>query len=460
MASILVVDDEASMRLALGAALRRRGYKVKSAASASEAASLLAGGTFDVVVTDLKLGDESGMDVVRLAKEVEPSAEVLVMTAYATVESAVEALKLGAFDYIRKPFEVEDLVHAVEKALEHRSLVREVTTLRAAVGRSLSVDSIIAVSPAMKRVLDLIARIAPTDATVLIQGESGTGKELVARAIHANSPRRHYPFIAVNCGALPETLLESEMFGHAKGAFTGATEAKKGLFEEADRGTLFLDEISETSPSIQVKLLRALQDGEIRRVGSNTFIRTDVRIIAATNQKLASLVAAGRFREDLYYRLQVLPIEIPPLRERPEDILPLANHFIRIYSRRYGKDVKGLSKDAERILLSHSWPGNVRELENAIERAVILTSGDVLSAQDIAITATAVPTQEGAQVSVLPLSEVEKQHILRALEVFGYNREATAKALGIGRNTLWRKLKQYGLDFGDKRAPRGSSDEA
>ncbi|MGC8835201.1 MAG: sigma-54 interaction domain-containing protein, partial [Armatimonadota bacterium] len=366
-------------------------------------------------------------------------------------------LKLGAFDYIRKPFEVEDLVHAVEKALEHRSLVREVTTLRAAVSKNLSFDSIIAVSPAMRQVLDLIARIAPTDATVLIQGESGTGKELVARAIHANSPRRHHPFIAVNCGALPETLLESEMFGHAKGAFTGATEAKKGLFEEADRGTLFLDEISETSPSIQVKLLRALQDGEIRRVGSNTFIRTDVRIIAATNQKLASLVAAGRFREDLYYRLQVLPIEIPPLRDRPEDILPLARHFIHIYSRRYGKEVKGLSKDAERILLSHSWPGNVRELENAVERAVILTSGDVLTAQDIAVNSAAVTTRGDARAPVLPLSEVEKQHILRTLEVFNYNREATAKALGIGRNTLWRKLRQYGLDLGDRRAPRGIS---
>ncbi|MGQ9525016.1 MAG: sigma-54-dependent transcriptional regulator [Armatimonadota bacterium] len=444
MANILVVDDEASMRITLAALLRRKGLKVATASTASEAACRLANEAFEVVITDLRLGADNGMDVVRAARSASPPAEVLVMTAYASVESAVEALKLGAFDYIRKPFEPPDIVHAVDQALEHRSLLSEVTSLRAAVGRSVSFDSIVAESPAMQQVLDLVARVAPTDATVLIQGESGTGKELVARALHANSPRRQQPFVALNCGALPEPLLESELFGHARGAFTGAVEAKKGLFEEADRGTLFLDEISETSPATQVKLLRALQDGEIRRVGSNTSVRTDVRIIAATNQNLASLVASGRFREDLYYRLQVLPIEIPPLRERPEDILPLAEHFIRLYSRRYGRSITGLTHSARNALLAHSWLGNVRELENAIERAVILASGDQISARDLVLSAST-PTRPPDRQPVLPLHEAEKRHILHVLELCGYNRAAAAKALGIGRNTLWRKLRSFGI---------------
>lgn len=444
MANILVVDDEASIRITLAALFRRKGHKVVTALTASEAVARLAEGAFDVVVADLRLGGDSGMEVIRAARAISPPAEVLVMTAYASVESAVEALKLGAFDYIRKPFEVQDIVHAVDKALEHRSLLSEVTSLRAAVGREISFDSIVAESPAMRQVLDLVARVAPTDATVLIQGESGTGKELVARALHANSRRRQQPFIALNCGALPEPLLESELFGHARGAFTGAVEAKKGLFEEADRGTLFLDEISETSPATQVKLLRVLQDGEIRRVGSNVSIRTDVRIIAATNQNLASLVAAGRFREDLYYRLQVLPIEIPPLRARPEDILPLAEHFVRLYSRRYGRSVSGLSQSARDALLAHDWPGNVRELENAIERAVILTAGDQITARDLTLSTLAVARPQDKQ-PVLTLHEVEKRHILHVLELCGYNRAAAAQALGIGRNTLWRKLKSFGL---------------
>jgi len=444
MANVLVVDDEASMRITLAALLRRKGHKVATASSVPEAVSRFAEGAFEVVIADLRLGGDSGMEVVRAARSASPPAEVLVMTAYASVESAVEALKLGAFDYIRKPFEPADIVHAVDKALEHRSLLSEVTSLRAAVGKAISFDSIVAESPAMRQVLDLVARVAPTDATVLIQGESGTGKELVARALHANSRRRQQPFIALNCGALPEPLLESELFGHARGAFTGAVEAKKGLFEEADRGTLFLDEISETSPATQVKLLRVLQDGEIRRVGSNTPVRTDVRIIAATNQNLASLVAAGRFREDLYYRLQVLPIEIPPLRARPEDILPLADHFVRLYSRRYGRSISGLSQSARDAILAHNWPGNVRELENAIERAVILAAGDQITAQDLVLSTSASARPQEKQ-TVLPLHEVEKRHILQVLELCGYNRAAAAQALGIGRNTLWRKLKSFGL---------------
>jgi DNA-binding NtrC family response regulator len=447
MASILLVDDEESPRATLALLLKQAGHDIEQADGVDAAARALAAGAFDLVVTDLRMPVGNGLDVVRLTRNTQPDTEVIVLTAYAGWESAKEAMRLGAFDYFEKGREPDELFHRIDQALETKALRRDNEHLRRQVQTRYSLPGIIARSPEMQRVLALVARVAPSDATVLIQGESGTGKELIAKAIHQASPRASHPFVAVNCAALPEPLLESEIFGHVKGAFTGAVAAKRGLLEEAQGGTFFLDEIGEMPPSLQVKLLRALQEREIRRVGATQPIVLNVRIVAATNRDLGQAIRDGRFREDLYYRLNVVPVVLPPLRERREDIPVLAEHFLSRASERHGRTLR-LAPAATARLLSYAWPGNVRELENAIERASILANGELVGPEDLPPhiasgaglgPAPTLPAQQN-------LAEVEKAHILQTLERCGWNHSRAAEALGIGRTTLWRKLKEYGLE--------------
>ena len=388
MAHILLVDDQSSMRLTLTALLKGAGHTLAQAGTGDAALEKIQKNDFDVVITDLKLDKISGMEVLGAAKTANPQTEVIMLTGYGSIETAVAAMKAGAIDYLTKPIDTEELMLALERAQERQQLKSEVARLRSVVAKETNFDpgNIVASSASMREVLEMVARVAPTDATVLVQGESGTGKELIARAVHQNSKRKDGPFIPINCGALPENLLESELFGHVKGAFTGAHQNKKGLFEEADGGTLFLDEIGEMMLSTQVKLLRVLQDSEVRRVGGNTSVKVDVRVVAATNQKLQQRVKDGEFREDLYYRLQVIPIFLPPLRERQEEILPLVNHYLGIISQKMGKPIKGLAPKTEKGLMAYSWPGNIRELINAVERAVILARKEVVETEDFALT--------------------------------------------------------------------------
>lgn len=387
MAHILLVDDESSMRLTLTMLLKRAKHTLVQAATGEAALKKIEKDHFDVVLTDLNLDDVTGFDVLRSAKNNNPQTEVIVLTGYGSIESAVEAMKLGAIDYLTKPVDAEELLLAIGRATERQKLKSEVARLRTEVevtGR-FNAGNIVANSPAMHEVLGMVERVAPTDAAVLIQGESGTGKELIARAVHQNSDRKDEAFIPINCGALPENLLESELFGHVKGAFTGAHQNKKGMFEEADGGTLFLDEIGEMTAATQVKLLRVLQDQEVRRVGANTGVKVDVRIVAATNQNLMSNIESGAFREDLYYRLQVIVLHLPPLRERIEEILPIATHYLEEYAQKFRKPLKGFSKSAEKVLEEYSWPGNIRELINAIERAAILCREDIVQPDDLGL---------------------------------------------------------------------------
>ncbi len=389
MAFILLVDDQSSMRLTLTALLKSAGHTLNQAATGADALDKISKNDFDVVITDLKLDTISGMDVLKASKAQNPQTEVIMLTGYGSIESAVAAMKAGAIDYLTKPVDNEELTLALARAQERQQLKSEVARLRSVIAKEQKFDpgNIVATSPSMKEVLEMVARVAPTDATVLIQGESGTGKELIARAMHQNSKRKDGAFIPINCGALPENLLESELFGHVKGAFTGAHQNKKGLFEEADGGTLFLDEIGEMSPVTQVKLLRVLQDSEVRRVGANLGVKVDVRVVAATNKRLQERIKNNEFREDLYYRLQVIPIYLPALRERREEILPLVNHYLGSISAKMNKPVKGLSKESEKALLEYSWPGNIRELINAVERAVILCREDEpVRPEDFALT--------------------------------------------------------------------------
>ncbi|MCI0658244.1 MAG: sigma-54 dependent transcriptional regulator, partial [Acidobacteria bacterium] len=356
--------------------LKNDGYRVDSAESATRARELISRGSYDLVISDISMPDGSGVDVLRTARETQPDCIVILITAYASTESAIEALKLGAYDYIIKPFDVEELRIVLKNALEKRQLERENTLLKRELKETSRFDDLVGESPAMDQVKAMLDRVAPTNSTVLIWGESGTGKELAARAIHRRSPRRAKQFVSINCGALPDELLESELFGHVKGSFTGAVATKKGLFEVADGGTIFLDEIGDTSPAMQVKLLRVLQERQIRRVGGTEQLEVDVRIITATNQDLEAMVREKRFREDLYYRINVIAIKMPPLREKREDIAALANHFLAKYTKIMGKRIREISPDAMRQLMDYSWPGNVRELENVIERAVALEGSD------------------------------------------------------------------------------------
>ncbi len=445
---ILVVDDDQAIRNLLRDLLTANGHSVDEAPDVATSARLLKEREYDVVLSDLRLPDGDGLEVLRAARARPYEPEVLVMTAYGTIASAVEAVRGGAFDYLSKPISMQELLVTVDRAAERRSLRSEVSNLRREVGQRYSVESFVAASPAMRRVLELVDVVAASDSAVLIQGESGTGKELVARAIHFRGARATRPFLAVNCAALPEALLESELFGYAKGAFTGASTDRKGLFEEAEGGTLLLDEIGDMSVLLQAKLLRVLQEGEIRRVGSSSIKRVDVRILASTNRKVADLIREGKFREDLYYRLNVIPIVIPPLRERKEDIIPLCRHFLDLYGHKLGRPPQTLDPQAIEMILAQSWPGNTRELENVIERALTLSASAVITAEEFRTIFNLGGTYSSA--SAVSQAETprtgERESILHALDEAGGNQTRAAQALGIGRNTLWRKMKKYGIE--------------
>ena len=443
---ILLVEDDHSLGTMLAMELKRRGHDIDVAKSGSEAAEKMTSCEYDAVVTDLKLGAIDGLEVLKRAKARDPRVEVLVMTGHGSIDTAVAAMKAGAYDYLTKPVEAEELNIVLGKALEHRRLVCEVERLREEVKDKYSFDGIVFSGPPMRKVLDLVQKVAATEATVLILGESGTGKELIARALHEKSSRRNGAFVAINCGALPEGLLESELFGHVRGAFTGADRNKRGLFEEANNGTLFLDEISETTPALQVKLLRALQEGEVRRVGDNHPFKVSGRLLAATNKDLAKLVAEGKFREDLYYRLKVFPIDLPALRDRTEDILPLAEHFLRKAKKKLSSKAVKFSADAAEALRAYRWPGNVRELEHVIERALIMASGVAVDIADLPPEMQPAHTASTAKGDPLEtLEDAEKRHVLQAIKDCGGNQVEAAKKLGVARNTLWRKLKAYGI---------------
>jgi two-component system response regulator PilR (NtrC family) len=453
---ILVVDDEQSMREMLSIMLAKEGHEVLEAGSRGEAASALARGPVDMVVTDVRLPDGDGIEILRHVKAASPETVVIVMTAFGTADSAVAARKLGAEAYVFKPFDVDELRIVVRDSLANRQLRSEVVRLRHEVGRRYGLDRVIGVSPVMASLFEMVRAIAPTSSTVLITGESGTGKELVARAIHGLSGRAQGPFVTVNCGALPDTLLESELFGHMKGAFTDARQDKKGLFEAAHGGTLFLDEVGETSPSMQVKLLRALQDRRIRRLGGTAEIPVDVRVIAATNLSLEDLVREKRFREDLYYRLQVIPIQTPPLRERREDIRLLAQHFLEQFARQMGKEVAKLSEAALVRLERYSWPGNVRELENVIERAVALeTTAAVLPERLPALLQDAARSDDGPPIGPdfsldAHLQAVERRFLAEALAQSGGDRSEAARLLGVNARRLRYLLQKHGNGLHDK----------
>jgi DNA-binding NtrC family response regulator len=447
MAEILLVDDEPAARTTLAIFLRKRGHRVTQADGASAAAKALAEAAFDLVITDLRMPNGDGLEVLRTTKSHAPETAVILLTAYAGWESAKEAMRLGAYDYFEKGHEPEELLHRIDKALAEKGLRRENAHLRRQVRERYGVPGIIAHSPEMQRVLELALRVAPSDATILLQGESGTGKEIIAKAIHHASLRANHPFVAVNCGALPEALLESEIFGHVKGAFTGATAHKEGLFKEPHAGTFLLDEIGDMPPALQVKFLRVLQEGEVRRVGSTQSTTVDVRVLAATNRDLGQLMQQGKFREDLFYRLNVIAIALPPLRERREDIPVLAEHFLTRFGQKQARTLR-LSVAAIETLVHYPWPGNVRELENVMERSAILTRRDRITPDDLPPhIAAGLPLGSAPTLSRdLTLADMEKLHILQTLERVGWNHARAAKALNIGRTSLWRKLKEYQLD--------------
>jgi two-component system response regulator HydG len=446
MARVLVVDDQRNMRTTLSLMLRDAGYDVEDAADGDVACDRVAAESCDLVLTDLRMGATDGMQVLRHTKEVSPLTEVIVMTAFGTIESAVEAMRLGAHDYIQKPFSEQELLVKVQRALEKRRLAGEVTVLAAEFRERYRFENIIGRSAAIRDVLGRIVRIAPTDATVLITGESGTGKELVAKAIHANSKRADRPFVTVNCAAISETLLESELFGHVRGAFTGAVSARKGLFEEANGGTFFFDEISETPLSFQAKLLRAIQEGEIRRLGDSRVLKVDARIIAATNQELQEAIAEKRFRQDLYYRLNVARFILPPLRDRREDVSLLVDHFLEKCVRKVGRRAE-LGEGVLDYLVRYEFIGNVRELENMIEQGVALAENGVIRLEDvIPLDSVSKGHKPRAKVMQDVIDEAETEAILEALREVQGNRERAAEMLGLSATTLWRKMKRLRIE--------------
>lgn len=451
-ATVLVVDDDQSHRTILLALVNGWGYVATGVDDGAKAVALAREKPFDLILMDVRMAVMGGIEALKAIKAYNPAIPILIMTAYSNVESAVEAIKAGAYDYLTKPLDFDVLRLTMERALEHVSLKAENRELRERLVAAFDPRNIIGRSPAMHRLMDMVAMVAPSEATVLVTGESGTGKELVARAIHANSSRRNGPLVTVNCAALTETLLESELFGHEKGAFSGADKRREGRFMQADKGTIFLDEIGETSAAMQAKLLRAIQEREIQRVGSDRVLRVDVRIVAATNRDLKAEVAAGRFREDLYYRLNVMALAMPALRERGEDVPLLAAHFLRKFADSNRKVAKGFTPLAMDMLLKYDWPGNVRELENAVERAVVLMAGDFVTEKELPLgVVEAYGSQEGAvglvptsqeSTAIQPLEVVEREAILAALEVTGGNKTEAAKQLGITRKTLLAKLQR------------------
>jgi two-component system response regulator PilR (NtrC family) len=452
MSRVLLVDDEPSILSVLTALLKAEGYDVVPALGGEKARDLMRSESFDLMISDIRMNPVNGMELMRQAHDERPQMPVIMLTAFGSVETAIEALKLGAFDYVTKPFKVDELLITVRRALDYSTAITENANLKAQLGTRYHLENIVAESPAMQSVCEMIRKVAPTDATVLIYGESGTGKELVAKAIHAYSTRKKKPFLAVNCAALPEPLLESEMFGHIKGAFTGASSDKKGLFESVEGGTIFLDEIGATPLSIQGKLLRVLQEKEVRRVGSNNNIPIDARVLAATNTRLETLLQDGKFREDLYYRLSVIPIEVKPLRERTEDILPLVYHLLRRETRE-NQQPPLIDPDVCAILEAYSWPGNVRELENAIKHAVTFArdnriTRDVLPprlANFAGTIATRSSPSEPLDVEKSKslkafLRSKEQDYLRQILDYTGGDKEKAAKALKISLATLYRKL--------------------
>ncbi|KAF4515785.1 hypothetical protein B566_EDAN000020 [Ephemera danica] len=442
--AVLVVDDDAEMRELVFDVLKDRGHQISTAGSGQDALKLLAEEDFAVVLTDLRMKGMLGTELLAEIKRLYPDIGVILMTAFGTVETAVEAMKRGASDYLTKPVKTEEIIRVVERAVRESALRREVSRLRKEVHKEYSFHHILGKSKAIQAVFDLIRRVADSPANVLITGESGTGKELVAKAIHYNSDRKDAPFVPVNCAAIPEQLLESELFGHMRGSFTDAKSDKRGLFEEAQKGTLFLDEISELPIMLQAKLLRAIQEKEVRRVGANKPIAVDVRIIAATNLHLAEEIKAKRFRDDLFYRLNVIEVVLPPLRDRREDIPILVDAFLEKCAAVRNKEVKGVSESALAMLMDYGWPGNVRELENVVERAVTLNRGERIAPGDLP---SAVQGARGdrrvldeAAEKMLPLHEIEQEYIKKILDKTGGNKYQAAQALGIDRKTLYRKL--------------------
>ena len=450
---VLIIDDEPLMRISISDALKAEGYNVACAATGSEGLKAIKDTSYDVVITDLRLPEVDGVQILKTCRQISPKTKVLMITAYGSVDTAVEAMRIGAYDYITKPFSMDELILTVKRLIELRDLEDENIYLKEKIEEKYDFSGIIGKSEKMQDIFEKIRIIAPTDTTVLITGESGTGKELVANAIHFNSPRKNEAFIKVSCAALPETLLEAELFGHERGAFTGALKQKKGRFELAHKGTLFLDEIGEINQTVQVKLLRVLQEREFERLGGTSTINVDVRIIGATQRDLKKEVQKGNFREDLYYRLNVVPVQLPPLRDRKEDILLLMEHFLKLYSKHMNKPLKGMSIEAREFILKYDFPGNIRELENAIRRAVTLSRDKNIQPWDLPEDICTICRDSGKMGERLNYSETlptaislfEKQYIARVLEETKGNKTLASKVLGISRKTLWEKSRSYGL---------------
>ena len=445
----LIVDDDQSMCELLGVGLKKRDFDPVCVTSASAAFDLLASQDFDVVVTDVNMKGVSGIELCRHVVANRPDVPVIVITAFGSMETAIAAIRAGAYDFIPKPVDLDTLQLALERGIQHHHLRTEVKRLREVVAANQRSGDMIGSSASMKQVYDLIDRVASTDASVLITGESGTGKELVARALHARGPRSSGPFVAINCAAMPDALLESELFGHVRGAFTDARNARAGLFQQATGGTLFLDEIGELSLALQPKLLRALQERKVRPVGGDIEVPFDARIVAATNRDLETAALEHRFREDLYYRINVIHIDLPPLRARGPDILLLAQHFVLQFASTFDKQVKGLSKPAAEKLSNYSWPGNVRELQNCMERAVALTRFEEILVEDLpekvqTYKRSQVVLDSGDPSELVTVDELERRYILRVLEALNGNKSLAAQTLGLDRKTLYRKLQQYG----------------
>jgi DNA-binding NtrC family response regulator len=451
---ILAVDDDAVACDLLREVLEQEGYQVNTATTGQEAIDLAREVPFDLAIIDIRIPDISGIEVLKALKRANVQMPVLMTTAYSSMNTAIEAIREGAYDYLSKPCKMEELTITVRRALEQYKLLRENQYFRQELREKYKFENIVGTTPAMLAVYKTVARLVDSKATVLIEGESGTGKELIARAIHFNGPRAEQPFVAVECASLAESLLESELFGHVRGAFTGAVETKKGLFEIADGGTIFLDEIAEISMGLQAKLLRVLQEHEIRRVGGTQPIQLDVRVIAATNKDVEALVKAERFREDLFYRLNVVTLHLPPLRKRQEDIPLLANHFLRKYSEVNHKLISHITPEAMELLCAYHWPGNVRELEHTIERAVTLTMNSALLPGDLPprLQQQTDGPRLATSAQLLTLEELEKQHIQAVLRATEGNKKRAAQILGINRRSLYRMAKRYGLDFDHARA--------
>jgi len=439
--NILIVDDELSVRKSLEHWFLEDGFEVSTAENGNEALNLIKDQFYDIYLVDIKMPGMDGITLQKKIREIDEEAAVIIITAYAAVDTAVEALKHGAFDYVTKPVDPDDLSHIIRNALKQKDLTEENIRLKEKISELSPRRKIIGESVEMKRVYEMIDQVAEADSNVLIRGESGTGKELIARAIHTQSPRRYFPIVAVNCGSIPETLLESELFGHEKGAFTGAQYRRKGKLELADGGTLFLDEIGDISPKMQVDLLRVIESRTFTRLGGNEEIHSDFRLLCATHKNLEEMVEEGNFRKDLYYRINVFSIFIPPLRERKSDIIPLAEHFVRKYAQSMAKSERDISPAAKEVLLQHDWPGNVRELENAIERAMVVGKEDIIGPDDFPMQVK----RNGREPEEMSLEAMEKEHIQRVLNEMEGNVTQSAKVLGIDRVTLYNKMKKYDI---------------